>query len=105
MIAILIGYALIPHKDVSSQFLYFQTLGLMGYLKAKSSGSIFKSIVTNDIKYSSTLTPPKEIISDYSKKTKAMFERIKNNLRQNQEITQLRDWLFPMLMNGQVTVS
>jgi type I restriction enzyme S subunit len=24
--------------------------------------------------------------------------------QQNQELTQLRDWLLPMLMNGQVTV-
>ena len=29
---------------------------------------------------------------------------IGNNLRQNRELTALRDWLLPMLMNGQVTV-
>ena len=27
-----------------------------------------------------------------------------NCLIQNQELTELRDWLLPMLMNGQVTV-
>ncbi|MDD5329375.1 MAG: hypothetical protein PHX38_05175 [Sulfuricella sp.] len=30
---------------------------------------------------------------------------LKNNLRQNMQLTQLRDWLLPMLMNGQVTVA
>jgi type I restriction enzyme S subunit len=25
--------------------------------------------------------------------------------QENQELTQLRDWLLPMLMNGQVTVA
>ena len=29
---------------------------------------------------------------------------ILNNHQQNQELTQLCDWLLPMLMNGQVTV-
>ena len=32
-------------------------------------------------------------------------EKLKHrNLHQNQELTELRDWLIPMLMNGQVTV-
>ncbi len=97
-------YALIPHKGISSQFLYFQTLGLMGYLKAKSSGSIFKSIVTSDIEYSPTIIAPRELIAEFSSRTDAMFEQIRDNLRQNQELTALRDWLLPMLMNGQVTV-
>lgn len=29
---------------------------------------------------------------------------LENNQKQNQELTELRDWLLPMLMNGQVTV-
>lgn len=32
------------------------------------------------------------------------LEKIVNNRQQNQELTELRDWLLPMLMNGQVTV-
>jgi type I restriction enzyme S subunit len=97
-------YALTPHEGISSQFLYFQTLGLMDYLKIKSSGSIFKSIVTDDIKHSPTIIPPKSVIVDFSDKTGAMFEQIKNHQILNQELAQLRDWLLPMLMNGQVTV-
>ena len=33
-----------------------------------------------------------------------LFEQIRNHQQQNQELTALRDWLLPMLMNGQVTV-
>lgn len=34
-----------------------------------------------------------------------MFEKLRQtNLKQNQELSQLRDWLLPMLMNGQVSV-
>ena len=35
----------------------------------------------------------------------SLYTKIKNNIFQNQQLTQLRDWLLPMLMNGQVTVS
>ena len=34
----------------------------------------------------------------------SLYTKIKNNIFQNQELTELRDWLLPMLMNGQVTV-
>ena len=30
--------------------------------------------------------------------------KISNNLKENQELASLRDWLLPMLMNGQVSV-
>jgi len=32
-------------------------------------------------------------------------EMIFINSNENQQLTQLRDWLLPMLMNGQITVS
>lgn len=35
----------------------------------------------------------------------SLFEKKRQeNLKQNQELASLRDWLLPMLMNGQVTV-
>ena len=35
----------------------------------------------------------------------SIHSKIQSNLIQNQELTSLRDWLLPMLMNGQVTVA
>jgi type I restriction enzyme S subunit len=32
-------------------------------------------------------------------------EVIANNINENQKLTELRDWLLPMLMNGQVKVN
>lgn len=31
-----------------------------------------------------------------------LLNKIISKLKQNQELSQLRDWLLPMLMNGQV---
>ena len=32
------------------------------------------------------------------------YEKVISNLKQNQKLSELRDWLLPMLMNGQVSV-
>ncbi|HGA1318127.1 TPA: restriction endonuclease subunit S, partial [Streptococcus suis] len=48
--------------------------------------------------------PNKEIQKVFSNEVRSLLDVIENNLKQNQELTQLRDWLLPMLMNGQVKV-
>jgi len=36
--------------------------------------------------------------------SKPIFDKISQSRLENQQLTALRDWLLPMLMNGQVTV-
>jgi len=97
-------YALRPKDGVGSAFLYFHTLSLMEYLKAKSSGSIFKSIVTNDLNFTPAVVPSSQDLIAFNEVAEPIFQSILINQEQNQELTALRDWLLPMLMNGQVTV-
>ena len=44
------------------------------------------------------------IIRLFGERIDDILKQIFNNNKQNQELTQLRDWLLPMLMNGQVRV-
>ena len=46
----------------------------------------------------------KPSIAEVAKFATPLRAAIANNEKQDQELTQLRDWLLPMLMNGQVTV-
>ena len=39
-----------------------------------------------------------------NQKIKPIHVKKQKNLRENQKLADLRDWLLPMLMNGQVTV-
>jgi type I restriction enzyme S subunit len=48
--------------------------------------------------------PPQEQLQEFEKTVSSFFETIACNHQQNQELATLRDWLLPMLMNGQVTV-
>lgn len=97
-------YALCPRNGVGSAFLYFHTLSLMDYLHAKSSGSVFNSIVTNDINFTPALVPASQQLTAFNEVTEPMFKSILTHQEQNQHLADLRDWLLPMLMNGQVTV-
>ena len=48
--------------------------------------------------------PAAETLGAYTAIAGPLFEQIRIHQRQNQELTALRDWLLPMLMNGQVRV-
>ena len=44
------------------------------------------------------------VAEQYSKIVRPIYEAVHENNNQNQELTKLRDWLLPMLMNGQVII-
>ena len=61
--------------------------------------------MTSSILYDLNIIVPEEnILEKFNTIVKKNYETIKLNNIQNQELTQLRDWLLPMLMNGQVKV-
>ena len=99
------GLAALNSKTGSDGFLFY----VMKYFKQifdrrNSEGTTFGSITKNDL-HSLTLAYPTEdllkkyddVVTNYNK---MIFERS----LENQELVKLRDWLLPMLMNGQVTV-
>ncbi len=48
--------------------------------------------------------PSGESLAAFEQICEPMFQKMTLNEKETQELTQLRDWLLPMLMNGQVTV-
>ena len=44
------------------------------------------------------------VLEMFHKKTMAIYKQIYFNQLQNRDLAELRDFLIPMLMNGQVTV-
>ena len=45
-----------------------------------------------------------EVANALGEKLEPMVKQLVINQRENTELAKLRDWLLPMLMNGQVTV-
>ena len=67
-----------------------------------SVGTTFGSITKDDLYNLKIIYPPNELLMNFDQLVKSFDKEIKNRSRQNQELIQLRDWLLPMLMNGQV---
>ncbi len=49
--------------------------------------------------------PGKELLDEFESKVDPLFRKMNSNVEENDELAKLRDWLLPMLMNGQVIVS
>lgn len=69
-----------------------------------ASGAAQPNISNTQIDNIPLVIPNKKLTNDYNLKLVSTYKTILNNQLQNQQLTQLRDWLLPMLMNGQVTV-
>ena len=69
-----------------------------------ASGAAQPNISNAQINDIILLTPPNELIKRFNSMVSANYESILNNQFTNQKLAELRDWLLPMLMNGQATV-
>ena len=69
-----------------------------------SVGTTFGSITKDDLYSLQLVYPPTELLMKFDQSVKSIDREVKNRSCQNQELIQLRDWLLPMLMNGQVKV-
>jgi type I restriction enzyme S subunit len=98
-------YALAPKIAANYPYVFLHAKTLIHHLKVKASGSTFNSIVTNDIEWTQLISPRPEVISAFCEIIAPMFQRIETAQRENHELTQLRDWLLPLLMNSQVRVA
>jgi type I restriction enzyme S subunit len=94
----------VPSKCYPVEYVYHTLNHLMGVIEQNASGSTFKEISTGALKAIHTVLPDADIIASYQAVVAPMFQQQDTLEQQNQELTTLRDWLLPMLMNGQVRV-
>lgn len=67
-------------------------------------GATQEAVNNDDLENISILIPSENIINKYHDITQPLYAQISKNICENQHLTKLRDWLLPMLMNGQATI-
>ena len=97
-------YAFSSYDMVFVPYVYFVSKQVIEHLRIKSTGSVFKSIIIDDIEASLIPIGVEKVICMFCKIVRPMFEEVKNLEMENQQLASLRDFLLPMLMNGQVKV-
>jgi type I restriction enzyme S subunit len=101
-----IGLFKTSQKIRYSEYIYMYVSSVYGehYFKTNISGTTQKYLTLGLLRKMPILIPPNGILDSFRLSIKPIFDKIYNHQQENQELTFLRDWLLPMLMNGQVEV-
>jgi len=99
------GLAALNSKLNSNSYLFAVMLDFKQVFDRKNSvGTTFGSITKDELFSLKVLIPKQEVLTKFQKIVSTFDEQILINHKQIQQLSQLRDWLLPMLMNGQVKV-
>lgn len=88
-------------------FYYFELLRYLAHFKmmAEKRKTTMGHITQDHLKQSRICIPPNELLYRAHEKIAPIFKKHLLHKKENQYLTQLRDWLLPMLMTGQITVA
>ena len=94
------------YNKMTSIFLYmtFMSEAFVKRAESNSTGSVFKGIRITELQSLKTIIPPKSILDSFDNHIRNLFSAKMNLFSENQQLSSLRDFLLPMLMNGQVKV-
>ena len=70
-----------------------------------SNGTTFGSITKDELYEMKVVIPPAEQMEAFERMVQPIEQKIKQCELENRELTRQRNWLLPMLMNGQASVS
>ena len=68
-------------------------------------GATQEAVNNDDLAGVHIIIPEDTVLRAYHETTQAIYAQISKNICENQELVKLRDWLLPMLMNGQATIN
>ncbi|CAM8034247.1 restriction endonuclease subunit S [Klebsiella pneumoniae] len=95
----------IRENDIyKSSFIYSYFCSEVPRLMSLRTGAQQPHINKGVIDESPIALPPSSTLVEYYKLANPVFDKIMAIAFQNHELVRLRDWLLPLLMNGQVTV-
>lgn len=96
----------ITAKNALSDYLYLFLSSIKVELNQKFfQGTGLKHLQKELLKDRLIYIPDEKEINVFNKTICPMFDMISEKTKETQELTRLRDWLLPMLMNGQATVA
>jgi len=96
-------YVLIPEDERYYTVVYLAVKDRIASLTKGSRGSIVKFITKGDLE-NIQIPLPRDKSLDIFSALSITTKKIEKNIEENQKLAKLRDWLLPMLMNGQVSI-
>ncbi|WP_308638986.1 restriction endonuclease subunit S [Paenibacillus silvisoli] len=99
------GLAALNSKTEANSFVYY----LMTKLKPQfdiinNNGTTFGALTKDMLNEMMIIVPADDLVEQFESMVSVLDAKIASCAKENLELTGLRDWLLPMLMNGQATV-
>lgn len=96
--------SLVADRGYGSSFVYFSLKHFMPLIESQGAGTTFKEVSGSVLGSVRLPLPSQYLTSTFEESVKPLMGRERNTEREVDSLTSLRDWLLPMLMNGQVKV-
>ena len=103
-----IGFAVVsPKSAIYREFNYLALTSEsnINSLTAVASGAAYPAVNPEVVAAQTIAIPAADLIQQFHQTTASFFDLIERHCAQTKDLTHLRDWHLPMLMNGQVCVT
>jgi type I restriction enzyme S subunit len=96
----------ITSEEYPRTLYFFELLNYLSHFKmmAELRKTTMGHITIDHLKTSFISVPPQSLVQKIDQVIKPILDKVVQAKKENQQLASLRDWLLPMLMNGQVTV-
>lgn len=96
----------VTSQQYPKSFYYFELVNYLSHFKmmADKRKTTMGHITLDHLKQANICIPPPDLLEKMQEKIEPIFEKHLILEKENRQLAKLRDWLLPMLMNGQVTV-
>ena len=94
-----------PLQSVHHNYLCCYLKQLEGSSATKTGGSILQNVSQDTLNRLLVVIPPNSVLEMFNRSVNTMIELINKKTNENRQLIILRDWLLPMLINGQATIA
>ena len=93
-----------PNNSMHRVFLTYLLKSLEGTSATKTGGSILQNVSQDTLKSLKVCLPTSDVLQAFNDLVNPLFSLMQNKMVQNNQLIEQRDWLLPLLMNGQATI-
>lgn len=97
--------AFLNNSEYPYTFIYHFLLANKLDIIGRAIGSAQQYISQSALNQYKLIIPPNELVEEFHKIVEPLFEKIKDNIEENETLKELRDSLLPKLMNGQIPIN
>lgn len=95
--------SIICQNSFNRFYLLYAIRDFFKFSSGAKSGNTFANMSKRDFENIQLIQPEESILKQFEKKIAPILMSVKNNSVESEKLSSLRDFLLPMLMNGQIT--